>query len=175
MLSDEAMLERMQNGWRAGRPFTVCGNGSLPSATENVRRTLPAWCAKYGIRTVNDAGAGDMRWRDGIAWDVEYRPFDLIVRDPAVTQIDITTQAMSPCDLILCRMVLNHLDATRVGMALEQFRKSGRYLAATQFDGPQPQRSPQFKRLDLRDWLGVPIEAVRDGNESDCRLALWRL
>jgi hypothetical protein len=30
-------------------------------------------------------------------------------------------------------------------------------------------------RLDLRKWLGEPIEAVQDGSEDCCSLALWRL
>ena len=175
MLSDDEMRTRMEKGWRAGKPFTVCGNGSLPGATSNVRRVLPIWCAKYGFRVVNDAGAGDMFWCAGMRWPVEYRPFDLIPRSLLVTRLDITSETMPAADLILCRMVLNHLDAPRVTMALERFRASAPCLAATQFDGPQPQRSPQFKRLDLRDWLGEPFDETPDGTEGDCRLALWRL
>jgi hypothetical protein len=175
MLSDEEMRSRMANGWRMGRPFTECGNGSLPHATLNVRRVLPQWCAKYDIRTVNDAGAGDMQWKEGMQWDVLYRPFDLVPRRPEVQTLDITTETMPPADLVLCRMVLNHLDDERVTMALGRFRASAGYLAATQFAGPQPQRSPQFKRLDLCKWLGEPVESTQDGTEADCRLALWRL
>lgn len=176
MLSDEAMRERMVKGWRAGRPFTVCGNGSLPHATANVRKTLPQWCAKYQIQTVADAGAGDMKWMAGIVWDVIYRPFDLFPRSPEVREIDITAKRLPKCDLILCRMVLNHLDGERIDLALAQFRKAGKYLAATQFDGDKlPQRSPQFTRLDLRARLGEPLERVQDGNEMICSLALWRL
>lgn len=176
MLTDAEMYERMANGWRAGKPFTVCGNGSLPHATRNARRVLPIWSARYGLKVVNDAGAGDMRWREGMVWDVEYRPFDLIPRDPSVVAIDITTGTMPPADLVLCRMVLNHLDAPRVSLALERFRASAPYLAATQFNGRDlPQRSPQFKRLDLTHWLGEPLESESDGTEPECRLALWKL
>lgn len=175
MLSDQGMLDRMKDGWYAGKPFTVCGNGSLPDATANVRDWLPKVCMRRGIVSVCDAGAGDLKWRDGMQWDVDYRPYDLIPRNSDVRQADITRDALPTCDAILCRMVLNHLDAERVGMALDLFKRSARYLFATQFDGPQPQRSPQFKRLDLREWLGPSIESVRDGREGDCRLALWAL
>lgn len=176
MLSDWQMFERMHNGWTRGLPFTVCGNGSLPENTENVRRTLPEWCTKYRIRTVNDAGAGDLAWRRGMVWDVIYRPFDLIPREQSVTRIDITTETLPACDLILCRMVLNHLDAPRIDMAIERFRRAGTYLAATQFHGENlPQRSPQFMRLDLRGRLGEPLESVQDGPEPICSLALWKL
>ena len=165
----------MANGWRAGRPFTVCGNGSLPEATANIRRVLPEWTRKYGIAVVNDAGAGDMQWRDGLKWDVEYRPFDLFPRKHEVASLDVTTETMPPADLILCRMVLNHLDDERVVMALARFRESAKYLAATHFIGGGAQRSTQFSRLDLAKWLGEPIEQTADGTESNCRLALWRL
>jgi hypothetical protein len=178
MLSDEAMHERMVNGWRMGRPFTVCGNGSTLDNTANIREWLPKVVNQHGITTLNDAGAGDMAWWPYIQWSTPliYRPYDLIPRREIVQQIDITTQAMEPADAILCRMVLNHLDHERVAMALDQFRLSATYLIATQFDGESlDQRSPQFMRLDLRNWLGFPIDKMQDGVESNCYLALWRL
>jgi hypothetical protein len=176
MLTDKEMHDRMVNGWRAGRPFTVCGNGSLPDATANIRAWLPEACRRHGIRTVCDAGAGDLQWKEGMRWDVEYRPFDLIPRSPVVSPLDITRDALPSCDAILCRMVLNHLDGERVTAALGLFASSARFLFATQFNGEDlPQRSPQFTRLDLRQWLGDPIESVRDGREGACRLALWDL
>ena len=176
MLTDEQMLERMRNGWRAGRPFTVCGNGSLPDATAVIRGWLPEMCTRRGIRSVVDAGAGDLKWSVGMKWDVRYQPFDLIPRRPEVKHADITRDVLPPCDAILCRMVLNHLDGARVDMALERFRQSARYLIATQFNGENlPQNSPQFMRLDLRGRLGEPLESVRDGREEACRLALWAI
>ena len=176
MLTDEQMHERMVRGWRMGRPFTDCGNGSLPDATANVRLWLPKVCARRGITTVCDAGAGDLQWMQGMTWDVDYRPYDLIPRHAAVRQADITRDALPTCDAILCRMVLNHLDAPRVGMALEPFKRSAKYLIATQFNGEDlPQRSPQFTRLDLRKWLGPPLEWVHDGREDACTLALWAI
>ena len=57
------MRLRMQGGWRAGLPHTRCGNGSLPAATAVIRDWLPKVCARYGITTVCDAGAGDLAWR----------------------------------------------------------------------------------------------------------------
>jgi hypothetical protein len=176
MLTDKEMHDRMANGWRAGQPFTACGNGSLPDATTNIRRWLPEICARRGIVTVCDAGAGDLQWMAGMTWDVDYRPFDLVSRHLLVTQRDITRDPLPTCDAILCRMVLNHLDEERVGMALTLFRRSTRHLFATQFNGEDlPQRSPQFTRLDLRQWLGEPLESVADGREEPCRLALWAI
>jgi len=175
VLTDDEMHERMANGWREGRPFTVCGNGSLMHATENIRRVLPLWCARYDIESVCDAGAGDLKWREGMRWGIDYTAYDLIPRHPKVERWDITTEPLPQVDLILCRMVLNHIQP-RVPQTLALFKQSATYLAATQYQGDNlPQRSKQFYRLDLRQWLGEPIEAVQDGPESFGQLALWRL
>lgn len=180
MLSDQAMFERMANGWRGGlQDGTICGNGSTLAHTKNIRVWLPEVVDRLGIQSVCDAGAGDLHWISRLTWDVNYRAFDLIPRVRAVEKIDITTEALPECDAILCRMVLNHLDEERIKMALGQFRKSAVYLIATQFNGEDlPQRSPQFTRLDLRRDpynLGDPIESIQDGSESICSLAVWAL
>lgn len=180
MLSDAEMLERMAKGWRGGLDDgTVCGNGSTLSATQNARKWLPGLVKRHGIRVVNDAGAGDLHWIAHIGWDIEYRGFDLVPRRDSIVSLDITRDVMPPADAILCRMVLNHLDEPRIMLALERFRQSAKFLIATQFNGEDlPQRSPQFTRLDLRKApysLGEPLEAVQDGREHICSLALWRL
>jgi hypothetical protein len=180
-LTDQEMYERMVSGWRAGNPETVCGNGSTMAHTENVRRWLPEVVKRHAILRVNDAGAGDLYWIRKVRWQslVRYTAFDLIPRHSSVEQMDITTTVMPPADAILCRMVLNHLDQTRICMALEQFKVSARFLIATQFNGEDlPKRSPQFTRLDLRGApynLGEPLESCQDGSEDICSLALWEL
>jgi hypothetical protein len=179
LLTDQEMHDRMVNGWPMGRPETVCGNGSLRRHSEKSRVWLPKVCAEYGIQKVCDAGAGDLWYAKGIDWTVDYRAFDLITRDPSVIERDITRKALPKCDAILCRMVLNHLDDERILMALALFRRSAKYLIATQFNGQNlPKRSPQFTRLDLRREpysLGEPLSSVQDGVESTCALALWKL
>lgn len=162
-----------------GAPETICGNGSLRMHSEASRAWLPQICAKYGIKSVCDAGAGDQWFVKGVKWTVEYRGFDLIPRNETVAQTDITRAPLPQCDAILCRMVLNHLDEPRILMALEQFRGAARYLIATQFNGENlPQRSPQFMRLDLRKApynLGAPLASVQDGSEQTCSLAIWSI
>jgi hypothetical protein len=178
MLSDKDMYARMASGWRAGRPETVCGNGSTLASTATIREWLPWIIDEYDIRRLNDAGAGDLYWIRKVRWPqpIAYRAFDLIPRDESVTMIDITTAALPPSDAVLCRMVLNHLDDDRITRAIYLFRQTTTYLLATQFDGDKlPKRSPQFTRLDLRRWLGDPIERCQDGREPECSLALWRL
>lgn len=180
MLSDKAMKERMEKGWRGGKhEGTVCGQGSMLHNTAHIREWLPDICNFYQINKVCDAGAGDLHWIQHMVWDVEYLPFDLFPRSKKVKKADITKKVLPECDAILCRMVLNHLgdgdDYGRVDMALKNFKKSAKYLFATHFIDGGPLRDVQFQRLDLTQWLGEPIEMCKDGHEDNCRLALWEL
>lgn len=173
-LSDEEMRARMVNGWRMGLPFTVCGNGSTLEATANVRKWLPMIVERYQIKSVVDAGAGDMAWLPHMQWRVAYQPFDLIPRSPEVAQLDITTELLPRADAILCRHVLNHL-AERIEQALQNLLNSGStYLIATQYDRG-PSYTKQFQRLDLREWLGEPLDSTPDTSDEFQRLAIWRI
>jgi hypothetical protein len=166
-----ALIERFSKGWRMGRPFTECGSGSLRENTVNARKALLRWCAEYDLKVVNDAGAGDLYWLAGAKLGDEFRAFDLVPRHQSVKSLDISTQPMPPCDLIICRWVFNHLDGERIDRALGLFRQCGRYLAATQFDGD----SPSAARIDLRPKLGGYLDAVPDAGVKGCTLALWKL
>ena len=65
--TDAGLIARMRQGWRGGRAEgTPCGNGSLLVNTQNVRLQLPYVMECYGIRSVCDAGAGDMHWAQDI-------------------------------------------------------------------------------------------------------------
>ncbi len=178
MLSDDAMHERMRKGWRGGLgDGTVCGRGSTMRCSQNAIEWLPEVCEDYKIRTVNDAGAGDLHWIKRVQWNVQYRAFDLIPRHPSVRELDITTEDMPPADAILCRFVLNHLidddDYERITMALRRFANAATYLIATNFDSGPKTRT--FHRLNLNDWLGKPLEKIQDGHEQGCSLALWTM
>jgi hypothetical protein len=174
MLSDEAMRARMAPGWRGGlHDGTVCGFGSTLEATAVIRAWLPDVARRHQIRSVCDAGAGDLHWIRSVRWDVAYLAFDLIPRHPSVERRDITVEVLPTSDAVLCRHVLNHLDDARIRRALALFARSARYLIATQFD--QFDGSKEFTRLDLRPALGEPIEAAQDGGAENCLLALWKL
>ena|SRR5210317_141195 len=178
MLSDKDMRRRMAKGWINGKIHgTICGLGSTMENTEKVRQWLPEMCRKYNIRSVNDAGAGDLHWIKHIDWDVDYRPFDLFPRKPEVKYLDITTEDMPPADAVLCRHVLNHLvngeDRERVEMALQRFTVQHIFLFATNFI-PRPGKR-EFVRLRLDEWLGPPLESCEDSHEYGCTLDLWRL
>ena len=180
-MPNKKMMERMYGGWRGGEPFTQCGNGSLPGATLHIRQWIPNLVKGLRIRTISDVGAGDLKWSEGIDWamlGVEYMAYDLVPRVSSVKRLDITSQFVPRCDLVICRMVLNHLvfgdDYSLVDDALANIDYSTNLLLATQFYGKEDVRnSDQFCRLDLTKRLGEPISECRDGNEADCYLSLW--
>lgn len=175
---DERLVDRMARGWSGGRPYTECGNGTLPEYSLNARRWLPRVAERHGIRTLNDAGAGDMQFIRAVQWTtgVTVRPFDLVARREEVQPIDITRERMPMADAILCRMVLNHLAPDQVAAALWQFWASAPLLIATQYHGAYASVSSDWTRYDLSRWLGEPLEAgVQDGSDDRCYLTLWRL
>ena len=165
----------MAMGW--GGKGTRCGPGSTLERTLEVRHWLPKIVEDYETHGLCDAGAGDLNWMQTVQWSpdwpVDYKPFDVIVRHPAVTQLDVTAERLPNCDLILCRMVLNHLhDPQQVQSALDLFRLSGRYLLATQCE-PENLRTGDFIEYDLRKFgLGEPVKRYPDTHGV---LALWRL
>jgi hypothetical protein len=180
MWTDAELEARMKRGWAGGLgEGTPCGNGSLLRKTASVRWSLPLLMQQYGIKSVCDAGAGDMHWAQDIFDGVDYRPFDLVPRSAAVTNIDISKTALPPCDAIICRLVLIHLDPKRVQQALKLFAQSAKYLFATQYELPNVFNSArQFNRVNLSIApydLGEPMERIPDIDEAQCSLAMWRL
>ena len=177
--SDAALLKRMEDGWGGGLPETRCGNGSLRHNIRNVVWWVPEVMDRLGLRSMCDAGAGDLHWEEDFGVRFSYRAFDLVPRRMGVMQWDVTKEALPGCDVILCRAVLIHLDPPRIHRALELFRKSATYLMATTepsdnvFD-PSRQCNP----IDLEKppfSLGPPLESVQDLEGKDSRLGLWRL
>lgn len=179
MWSDAEVLERMQRGW-SSTPETPCGDGSSLKNTETVRARLPALCREYEITSICDAGAGDLYWPSSLLASLPpYQAFDLLPRHPLVREWDISKHALPPCDLIICRYVLIHLDLDRVMRALSLFKKSARYLLATTY----PKKPNRFNReSDFNQWdlssqpfsLGQPLELI-----AECRpesfMGLWVL
>lgn len=166
----------LTKGWMKGKPETLCGGGSTLQATKDVRQVLPKWLARYEVRSLCDAGAGDLHWIREVPLDgITYRAYDLRPRAEGVEPLDITSELLPECDAILCRHVLNHLTPALVSEALDRFRRSARYLIATTFltglhVGGQ---LGNWMRWDLAQFgLGEPLEYAPD---HEGLIALWRL
>jgi hypothetical protein len=165
--------ERFSRGWGSGGKETRCGAGSTLASTAHIRPLLRPLFDKYGIKSINDAGAGDLNWiRHVDLTGIVYRPFDLVPRHESVKEADITAGLLPVADLILCRAVLNHLSPGKVQRAIDLFRPAGTYLLATQYSTAAKSWA-DFTAYDLREFgLGEPLEALRD---HPGELALWKL
>ena len=176
-VKEDEFKRRMLKGWANGlHDKTQCGAGSTLANTESIRQMLPDLLLRYQIKTVCDAGAGDLHWRNSVELPAKIFSVDLVPRHPDVQELDITRQAVPPCDLILCRMVLNHMDAERVQSALALFKTSATYLLATQHPGENPAQSADYTKWNLAlapFSLGEPLESLRDCR--DFSLSLWRV
>jgi hypothetical protein len=129
-MNDRELMEKVVKGWRSTE--TPCGAGSELRNTTNVRSSLLEIVKKYKVKTVVDAGAGDLNWMKHMEWDVQYQGYDLYPRHESVIQFDLTKETLPKSDLILCRHVLNHLSPDYAQKCIDNFSKSeSKYLAVT--------------------------------------------
>jgi len=132
-MTDNELMQKVVKGWRSKE--TPCGAGSELGNTINVRQSLLEIVEKYNIKTVVDAGAGDLNWMKHLEWDVDYKGYDLYPRHESVIQFDLTKGVLPESDLILCRHVINHLSPDYAQRCIDNFKKSGsKYLAVTNCD-----------------------------------------
>jgi len=132
-MNDRELIEKVVKGWRSTE--TPCGAGSELRNTTNVRSSLLEIVKKYKVKTVVDAGAGDLNWMKHMEWDVQYQGYDLYPRHESVIQFDLTKETLPKSDLILCRHVLNHLSPDYAQKCIDNFSKSeSKYLAVTNCD-----------------------------------------
>jgi chemotaxis methyl-accepting protein methylase len=147
--------------------------------TAGIRSLLPELVENYRIESVHDAGAGDLHWIQHIEWRVRYQGFDLVPRHADVQRLDITKDIIPPCDLILCRFVLGHMDPESAQRAVRLFRLAdAKYLLASNPESVDYAKDlyGTFNKWDLRldpFNLGEPLETYPDC--GDHNLCLWKL
>ena len=129
----DTLREEMFNKFQTIKwAFHHCGRGSVYENTEVTRTLLADIAKKYNIKTVSDAGAGDLSWINSVDWDVDYAPYDIRKWDERVIQFDITKEVLPKTDLIMCRHVLNHLENELQEESINRFVESGsKYLFIT--------------------------------------------
>ncbi|EST21300.1 hypothetical protein N566_27510 [Streptomycetaceae bacterium MP113-05] len=178
----------------------MCGWGSSEPHTQLVRKELVAILARYGVRTMNDAGCGDLAWMSTVDLDgVDYLGYDAHERDtwPALRErgyrlqvADIAAADLRPADLLICRDVFIHLPNEMIQRALGQFRKSCRLLLTTSyisdptvergaFTNHERMNAPSLlhAKLDLTlppFGLGQPLERISEDSPNKY-LGLWEL
>ena len=180
---------------------TPSGPGSSAAQTAVVARILPELCRRYAVRTLLDLPCGDLHWMAGVELPgVQYVGGDLVpeVVADAVRRyaspnrrfltLDITSSALPPADLLLCRDCLVHLSYVDIASAIDNLRRSEiPYLLTTTF-----QSETESQDIVTGDWRPInlqappfsfpdPVELLveecteQDGIFADKALGLWRV
>lgn len=177
--------------------MSMCGPGSTKEKTEYLRKFLKDSISKYGIKTVNDAGCGDLYWITIDALDIDYCGYDDLVRTDAKARLkpgwklehcDLVTDCMRKCDLVVCKDVFRHHNENEIGQILRRIQKCSRFLLADYDSIHKVETQTQHKALkdgeyyaicgnsvDLRRYLGVPIESVKSNERIEKRYGIWNL
>jgi hypothetical protein len=178
------------------------GGGSTLKQTETIRRELPLLFDTLHIKSILDVPCGDFNWMKEVELgDREYIGCDIV---PSVIEeniekytdnhrsfmiLDLITDFLPQCDLILCRDCLVHFPVDMIKEAIKNMKASGAiYLLTTSFTG---QRINQLD-MPMGHWqplnlLGYPFNFPRpmqvinekctegNGDYADKSLLLWKL
>lgn len=181
-----------------GDADSFSGTGSSLTATGTIRSALPPLLSALNVKVILDVPCGDFNW----AREIDWKPFhyigadivsDLIDRNRSLyacdgvefLTLDVLTDPLPRCDLILCRDLFIHFPNDFVRSALRNIGRSGaQYLLTTQYDGVKSNRDIKlgsFRPVNLMlPPFGLP-EPEQSTPDSDYlklwgrKLALWRL
>ena len=188
-----------QNRWNDAE--SVSGPGSTLIQTETVRAELPALIDGFGVRSVLDAGCGDLNWMKELRvpleryWGLDIVP-DLVednrrkfaAPNRTFEIADITRDPLPKADLVLCRDCLVHFSFEDIYAALRNMRESGsRYLLTTTFpvreeNAAVPTGSWRTLNYERAPFLFPPPLrlvnerlTVAEGAYADKSLGLWEI
>jgi SAM-dependent methyltransferase len=169
---------------------SASGLGSERDATEEVRTGLERVLVGLGCRSLVDVGCGDWNWMRYVDLPCKYTGIDIV---PEVIEANrhfessgvmfgignTITDPLPLCDVILCREMLFHLSFADGLAALENMRRSARWLLATTdpvwFNSDV--RTGDFRRINLtrRPYsLREPVNVIRDDKVATARVVgVW--
>lgn len=190
-------LKIFEQGWPGDD--TICGWGSKIEHTVNVRHSLPRIVQQYNIKTVNDAGCGDLHWiKDLDFLTVDYLGYDIYERNTwpelrangwKLEVADVTKDTLRSVDLTIVRDVFIHLPNRLILDALDKLKLTTKYLLATNFirDGAEEREVDNFGRINEPNLkhsklnlveppfdLGPPLLIIPEDYPFK-NLSLWRL
>lgn len=171
--------------------MTKCGPGSTAANTVNLRKFLKFIVEKYEIDSVIDFGCGDLYWITLDSWPFSYLGIDDNVRPEAlqraaergwsVSEGDLRSHKVSQkADLTICKDVLRHHDHEGISRIFGNLRSH--YLLAdyddkTSIGGTYHRLVDDYclqaNKVDVRDWLGEPIESIVSNELDSKRFGLW--
>lgn len=124
------------------------GVGSLPENTDSYRAFLQDFLRQRQIRSVVDFGCGDWQFSRLIDWQgARYLGLDVVgeviaanrqayARPGVEFAVFSDLEQIPPCDLLLCKDVLQHLPNALIQQYLAAFKTRARYLLITNDDQP---------------------------------------
>lgn len=182
------------NTW--GDKESASGTGSSLKATDHLRVELPALLKKYNIRSMLDLPSGDFNWMQSIDLkNIQYTGADIVpeivernkkfeAEQRKFVQLNLISDPLPSCDLILVRDCLVHLPFAQAQEAVENIKKSNiQYLLATHFPDVQNKdiQMGQWRPLNLCAEpfsFPAPLEILSEnlpGKYKSKSLALWRV
>lgn len=157
------------NPWGSGETVSGPGSERASGCVLHVTRLLDPWIDALGVRSMADIGCGDLNWQaDYLSRrpELDYTGYDVSPavlalnrqRHPSIKTLalDISRAAPGPCDLILCKDVLNLLEEADVHRALANLvRSDARWLLITSNGGAGngqalPRHPHASRHLDLQ-------------------------
>lgn len=180
------------NAWQTWE--TRSGSGSTRLAAGAVAEGLARLFEQLQIRTLVDAGCGDVNWLADLSASLElYLGVDIVERLALQNSrifghrpghffktLDIARDVLPRADAILCRNVLSHLPNADIAAALSQFAKSGAtWLLVTTHEGithNQDAACGAWRPVDLTAApFGLPPPEQRIADGQGRWLGVWRL
>jgi hypothetical protein len=137
-------IKQFTKGWTQTRSndYTVCGSGSLIINCKEWINTINKFIDDNPIKTINDIGCGDLNFvkeTNIIEKNIDYLGYDFIVRNTNVNlkrfnkSFNIATDTPRKCDLCICKDVLNHLEMKQILTALENIKRTSKFLMVTNY------------------------------------------
>ena len=189
------------NEWNVVTTESVSGEGSTMEQTATLRAELPGLLRKLGVRSLLDLPCGDFNWMQHVdLTGIRYTGGDivesLVLRNNdrfgnehrQFLHLNLLTDLLPTCDLILCRDCLVHLSLADVQSALANIRRSGiTYLATTHFHEEEENAdilTGGWRPLNLFKApfnFPVPVAEINEnctemgGAFSDKCLVVWRV
>jgi 2-polyprenyl-3-methyl-5-hydroxy-6-metoxy-1,4-benzoquinol methylase len=130
--------------------FSVSGNGSRISTTNNLRKELKQLILKYNIKTIVDCGCGDFKYLSEMN-DFLYDNLDAYIGIDVVEELintnnekygnskikficqDISETSLQNADLVICKEVLIHLPKNKCINFFNNIKKGTKYILTSSY------------------------------------------
>ena len=122
--------------WGGTNDSPLSGPGSAVWYTENLRSQLPKILQSFGVKTLLDAGCGDLTWISTIFEDLNINYIGVDVVEFLITEhqknypnhhfevLDITVDDLPRADMMMCRDCMFHMSFEDIYRTLNNFVKS---------------------------------------------------